>query len=242
MEIALDEAADRRIAGLRNELSFWEDQISGKGLYSASVLSRLDLSKQPPEYRYDFEPLILQLGLQMGRKARILDVGSGPASIFSWGYCKNLFDLVAVDPLALEFVHILKRYGFEATSPMHRCGGEDVVAAFGNDYFDFIWSFNSFDRGESPKDMLHAMTSVLRPGGILAIQCAENEGSALGWPGINAFDITKGPQGALICTSMDGSTESIVESRLEQFTLPFTQAYVPNTSGRDWLAVFYRRI
>src|ERR1051325_4893941 len=104
--------------GFADELTFWEDQISGRGQYAAGVLTRLDLTRQPPEYRYDFEPLILRLGTERRRPGRGVDVGSGPASIFSYGHHTGRFEVIAADPLANAYVELLAKYGYAPTSPM----------------------------------------------------------------------------------------------------------------------------
>lgn len=229
-------------AGFQEELDFWEEQISGRGQYSMGVLSRLNMSKQPPEYRHDFEPLILELGREMGRLPQVLDVGSGPASIFSWGHKQGTFDLIAVDPLASRYQELLRRYGYEPTSPMLDCAGEDLAAHFPPGRFDFAWSFNSIDHSRSPAEVLTAMAAVVRPGGLVIVQCFEKEGTAAAWTGLHGFDITKGPHGEMLCTTRDGRTEGIEDGRLRLVDLGITQAYLPKTVGRDWLAFFYRRV
>lgn len=171
-------------AGFDDELAFWDEQISGKGQYSAGVLIRLDLTRQPPEYRYDFEPLILQLGRESGRfdpMPIVLDVGSGPASIFSYGAAQGRFRLVAADPLASEYVEILRKYGYQTTSDMIPTGGEDLGRHLSPHSCDFSWSYNAIDHAEDPGRVFDQMVLVTRPGGVIAIQVFENEATAANW-------------------------------------------------------------
>jgi len=86
----------------QNEISFWDKELSGKGMYSADTLTRFDLSQPSWEYPAPLEPILERLGREKGRRARVADLGSGPASVLAYGHGKKLFDLVAIDPLGDE--------------------------------------------------------------------------------------------------------------------------------------------
>ncbi len=227
--------------GFDDEIAFWDEQISGRGPYSEGVLNRLDLSKQPGEYRWDFEPLVMRLGADCGRKGRVLDVGSGPASIFSYGHHTGRIEVVAADPLADAYKAILRRHKFQPTSPMVTCGGEALLDHFPPDHFDLTWSFNSIDHSTSPLDVFHRMVDVTRPGGIIAIQVFENEGDAADWTGLHQHNISISPGGEMTCCRRHERPRVMRHPRAERYTLDFQQAYFPETVGRAWLAFFYRK-
>ena len=231
-------------AGFDDELAFWDEQISGKGQYSSGVLTRLDLTRQPPEYRYDFEPLILQLGRESGRPdplPMVVDVGSGPASIFSYGAAQGRFHLVAADPLADEYVEILRKYGYESTSKMIPVGGEELTRYLPKDSCDFSWSYNAIDHAEDPGAVFDQMVLVTRPGGIIAIQVFENEATAASWTGLHQHNISSDAHGSMVCTPKTGESRVLAHADVERYELGFPLAIVPRLEGRRWLTFFFRK-
>jgi SAM-dependent methyltransferase len=229
-------------AAFADELAFWDEQISGRGQYSSGVLTRLDLTRQPPEYRYDFEPLILRLGEEERRKPRVVDVGSGPASIFSYGHATGRFALIAVDPLADAYQELLQRHGYAPTSPMMTCGGESLTTRVSPNWADLAWSYNAIDHATDPLQVFRQMVLITRPGGIIAIQVFENEGTAAAWTGMHQHNITKDDAGRMVCTSRSGESRIAHDPEVEAYELDFPLAITPKVDGRRWLTFFYRKL
>jgi len=227
-------------AGFAEELAFWDEQIGGNGQYSAGVLTRLNLTKQPNEYRYDFEPLILRLGAEQGCLAHVLDVGSGPASIFSYGHHLGRYEVIAVDPLADAYIELLQTHGYAPTCPMIACGGEDLSARVPANWADLAWSYNAIDHATDPIRVFREMVTVTRPGGVIAIQVFENEGTAAAWTGLHQHNITDNAEGQMVVTPRDGEAQIVTDPRVEPYRLEFALAIVPKVERR-WLTFFYRK-
>jgi SAM-dependent methyltransferase len=222
------------------ELAFWEAQIRGDGMYASGVLTRLDLSRQPPEYRWDVEPVILDLGRAVDRRPRVLDVGAGPASVFSYGAHCGRFELVAADPLADQYIALLRKYGYSPTCPMVACRGEDLDQHFPDSFFDFTWSWNAIDHAVDPPLVVEQMVTATRIGGIISIHVFENEGTAAGWSGLHQHNLTKDDAGNMVCTGRAGETRTVADPRVQPWASP-PLGIIPKIEGRRWLSFAYRR-
>lgn len=92
----------------------------------------------------------------------VLEVGGGPAPLSDLLDCRTR---VVVDPLADEY----RRY---FPCPDHRAlKVEDMPYA---EQADLVICTNALDHVQGPLLALAAMTRALRPGGFLALMCAEN--------------------------------------------------------------------
>ncbi len=158
--------------GLPGEVAFWENVI------------RTDGADWPDDYRHRFtagaeidEPLILdRLPLIAAPRVSILDVGAGPASSLGSALGGRELELVAVDPLADEYDRLLARHGVEPPVRVLACRGEDVLARFGPDRFDFVYARNSIDHSADPARVVRNMLLLARPGGFVILRHWRNEG------------------------------------------------------------------
>lgn len=225
-----------------DEVRFWEDQLSGTGQYSDPYLDRFDLSKPGWAYRDDLEDLISALGIEAGRPARVLDVGSGPASVFSYGFFTGRFDLLAADPLAAEYLTLMKKYSLPQLCPMMNCFGEELARRLPRGHFDFVWSHNAIDHCQQPGLVLENMAEITRPGGVILVQCWQNEGSHAGWTGLHAFDFRKQTDGHFSFATRDG-TKHPFQHPLLDLTEPLIDPLknLPEREGKCWIAAWYRR-
>ncbi len=226
----------------QDEISFWEEQLSGDGQYSDLYLDRFDLSKPGWAYRDDLEDLIRALGAEKARSGRVLDVGSGPGSVFSYGYFTGRFDLVAVDPLVTEYLALMKKHGRPQICPMVDCAGEHLSRHLPRGHFDFVWSHNAIDHSQQPDRVLANMVDVTRPGGVLVVQCWQDEATHAAWTGLHAFDFRKRSDGHLCYATSDGAVHPFHDPRIDVIDpLVAPLKNVPERDGKTWIAAWYRR-
>ena len=93
----------------------------------------------------------------------ILDVGGGPVSVASFLAAKSR---VVLDPLTDEY----KKY-FSCRDHI-KASGEAIPRPDAS--FDLAISTNALDHTEDPLKTVSEMDRVLRPGGFMALMCAEN--------------------------------------------------------------------
>lgn len=93
----------------------------------------------------------------------IIDVGGGPVSLISLLPAKSR---VVLDPLTDEYKKFF-------SCPDHIRGlGENIL--LDDNSFDLAVCTNALDHVDKPKEVLEEMVRLLRPGGFLALMCAEN--------------------------------------------------------------------
>lgn len=124
----------------------------------------------------------------------ILDVGSGPLTSVGRVHPGHKLSVVAVDPLADDYVELLREGGLDVPVLPQRCGGEELLERFGEGSFDIAYALNSLDHSADPMLVLRNMVGVLRPGGRVAITHMRNEGERNGYFGIHFwnFDLRDG--------------------------------------------------
>src|SRR5262249_4566445 len=112
--------------GYQAELAYWDREISLTGDYPEAMLNRL----QPERWYREF-PMYLSPYFSELKQTRapdlpaVLDIGSGPVSMLSYGPTINLFSLIAVDPLAEHYKAALRKYGYASNGTLLKGHGED---------------------------------------------------------------------------------------------------------------------
>jgi SAM-dependent methyltransferase len=193
------------VPGFAIELAYWDRELSLQGSYPLAIRQRTDpaLMQQalPP---HDLLPRIDELTQQLGRRPRVLDVGSGPLSMLAHGPQTGSFDLVATDPLAAHYQRLLQKHGYTPAYPQVPCFGERLGEAFAADSFDLVWIHNALDHSQQPHVVLQQAARVLRPGGYLLVQGWSREGTAEHWSGLHQHDLFLLPGGRLMCETRRG--------------------------------------
>ncbi len=125
---------------------------------------------------------------------RVLDVGCGPISVLRWGAIQNRMIITGVDPLLDMYSLVRARHGYD-TLPNIRCHfeipsfAEEIYQLIPDKSFDLIYSQNSLDHTNKPKEVLDIFSKKLSPGGRIIIQVATKEGSRQNWDQFHKTDI-----------------------------------------------------
>jgi 2-polyprenyl-3-methyl-5-hydroxy-6-metoxy-1,4-benzoquinol methylase len=183
-----------KVPGRKKELMYWEKQIIGVGEFSDRMAKRLDPSTQKELFPLELLPFFnkWQEDLNPVRRLKVLDVGSGPISLLSWGHNSGLLDLVSTDVLADEYKELLEIYGHESAIGNIRtvqCSGEKLDSYLDPESFEVIYCNNALDHTTSPRKCLENMTLLVRPRGYIIISGRSREGSFEGWDNVHQHDL-----------------------------------------------------
>jgi SAM-dependent methyltransferase len=226
-----------------SELNFWDLELSLNGPYVEEMMCRTDPEQQHKVYPWYIQPLINELTERNSQIPKVLDVGSGPISILSFGDQQSYFDLVSVDPLADKYEDLLNKYKFKRSNKLVRGFGEDLTNLFGLNVFDLIWMYNALDHCQNPQLVFKELVNVLKQGGYLFIQGQSREGTATGWKGLHHHDLYIAPGGKLMCGSINRRNESISVSCLSDgFPLELVEASEPSEEVHEWVRLVWRKV
>lgn len=228
--------------GFHSELEYWDRELSLQGDYPEAILRRLLPERTVEEFPPLLYPLIEEMAQRHGRRPRVLDVGSGPLSMLAYGAHQGLIELVAADPLANEYRRLLLKHGYEPTSKLVQCFGEELSAVFGTEAFDIVWIHNALDHSQSPELVLAETVSVLRPGGFLVFQGWSREGTAQSWVGLHQHDIYLEPGGRLTCETRQPDGSIWVRCINEDLPLEPVMVSDPTPEVKQWLRMVWRKL
>ena len=172
----------------------WERRSSDETRYWAEALRPPNLEEQygarlDPAAPIEDEWLARAIEELPGEKVAILDVGSGPLTSVGKVHPGRELSVVAVDPLADDYVGLLRERGIDAPVLPTACAGEKLFERFGENSFDISYALNSLDHSADPLVVLDNMRRVLRPGGRVALTHMRNEGERNGYFGIHFWNL-----------------------------------------------------
>ena len=228
---------------INSELSYWDRELSLEGKYPQAIIGRSDPDKMISEYPVYISRFIEELTIKNSRIPRVLDVGSGPLSMFAYGAVQGLIELVAVDPLADRYKLLLQKYGFKLGYDLIQCSGEDLRTIYSPETFDLAWIYNALDHSEDPEYVLREMVDVLKPGGYLIFQGWSREGSANNWQGMHHHDIYLEPGGMLMCATKETSRSGYLYTRCINRDLPLelVETSTPTKKIRQWIMMVWKK-
>lgn len=170
-------------SGLPEEVAFWEDWLSGRTPYKEDRALRLSSGRAFPWWA---KPLIPG----NPQRIRVLDVGAGPVTALGNRWDDKIVRIVPVDPLAKAYARVLERYGITPPIPTIEGVGEELVAQFGTNHFDFAYACNCLDHAVDPVACYQEMLEVLKPGCSLVTFHEMNEAVHQNYAGLHQWNFT----------------------------------------------------
>jgi SAM-dependent methyltransferase len=119
----------------------------------------------------------------------ILDVGSGPLTSVGKTWPGKRISVVAIDPLADDFLRILRDSGLDPPVLPIACAGEEIVEKFGTQAFDVAFAENALDHSADPLLVLENMLKTINPSGRVALTHYRNEGERNGYLGMHFWNL-----------------------------------------------------
>jgi GT2 family glycosyltransferase/glycosyltransferase involved in cell wall biosynthesis/SAM-dependent methyltransferase len=226
------------------ELEFWDKELSLQGEYSESILNRSIPERMRTEFPSYTLAVIEQFWHKNNARPRVLDIGSGPLSMFAFGSHDGIIDLVAADPLADKYKELLDKYHYNLNYPLVKVLGEELSSQFGEQSFEIVWIHNALDHSKDPAIVLKQMAKVLKPGGYMYFQGWSREGTAEGWLGLHQHDIYLAPGNRLICESRietENGPSVFAHCINAELPLQLIESSEPSLDKKTWVKMVWRK-
>ncbi len=198
------------------ELGGFNDWAGKDPQFSAPVLRSLSATHCVRSFpAYAAGALGSMWGDNSGRPLQVLDIGCGAVSRLRWGALQGLCAITGVDPLLDMYAIVRERHGYNAL-PEIRCareicaGAEDLAGHLAPRSFDAAYCANALDHTEDPVAVVHTVATLVRPGGIFAIDVYTREGSREQWWQLHQFDMYISDAGDFVAETRDGAVRSLV--------------------------------
>lgn len=169
--------------GLPEEVAFWDDWLAGRTPYAEDRALRLSTGRPFPWWA---KPLIPSTATEV----HVLDVGAGPVTALGNHWPGRKVTIVPVDPLADAYAAVLKRYGITPPTPTLHGIGEQLLAQFGPQSFDFAYACNCLDHSIDPVTCYQQMLEVLKPGCALVTFHEANEAEHQHYHGLHQWNFS----------------------------------------------------
>ena len=207
--------------GLPAELQFWEKALAdgGRNWNETEYRKRTDPKLELQEELKELVPAA------PGAVVRILDVGAGPLTPLGKHWSGRILEIVAVDPLAEQYMAMLARLSLKPPIPVRVAEAEKLLDHFPPNSFDLAYSSNSLDHSYDPLAAIRQMLAVVKPGHYVYLWHFANEGTLESFGGLHQwnFDSVKGD-----FVISDGKTTHSVTSQFKstaQVTCETIQAF-----------------
>ncbi|ACL63597.1 Methyltransferase type 11 [Anaeromyxobacter dehalogenans 2CP-1] len=229
--------------GFRDELAFWDRELSGRGEYAEDIRRRSTPALMTLVYPHYLEPLLEERRARTGAPPRVLDAGSGPLSMWADGAEQGRIALTCSDALADGYRELLARHGLHTRYPLVQCGGEALSRRFGEAAFDLAWMHNALDHTQDPGAVMRELVRVLAPGGYLVVQGWCREGSAERFIGLHRHDLWVEPPGRLMLRTRSPGRRrlSAPVALCDGLGLELLEASPPSRTPRTWMKLVWRK-
>lgn len=224
----VDITDEMRAKGVIDELNFWRGYVG-----SPEFAERFAGPHRNVYLQLEIETFIRGLRAGIGRPLRLLDLGSGPASMLSHNFSKDEVILTAGDALATQYEELMRDHPMRGryVAPVE-AQGERLAASFPAHEFDVVHIRNALDHVLNPMTTIYSMMTVLKPGGHMIIHGAENEANNAGWGGFHQWNLRF--SGGLFVIEGANRKPFAVEEFFKGAIQPVAK-WMTNIDGRPWM-------
>ena len=143
--------------GVRGEVEFWRRVLPGRVATHPEYIHRAD-PKAPIR-----DPLLNMMIAKIPEQTvSIIDVGAGPLTAVGKTYPGKTVRITATDPLAPEYVRIMREAGIKPPVPPIGCRGEDLLDLFTPATFDLAFARNALDHCVDPVRVITNMIELVK--------------------------------------------------------------------------------
>ena len=189
---------DRWQEHLPEEVEFWRQMIDGtfpNADWVAGLRKRIAGEHEFPGHLRGY----------LNGAARVLDVGSGPATTL--GPLDGV-EIVAIDPLAETYSSLLQKHGLPPWNPT-RLGEGERLSALGIGTFDLVYSRNALDHAYDPLLVIKEMVAVCKPTGTVHFEGSVNESVKQNAHGLHQWNFMPLDTGDLVIWQPDNKAVSL---------------------------------
>lgn len=171
-------------AGIDQEARFWENWVkTGGSHWPRDFEARLRADRMFPANLESLLPAVETIN--------VLDVGAGPMTVLGTRSAGRSMQIVATDPLAGLYEHILTTHGVMPPVPTVFATAEDLSAFFGSSRFDLVHCQNALDHSFDPVRGITEMLRVVKVGGNIVLLHQTNEAEWEHYVGLHQFNFDK---------------------------------------------------
>lgn len=224
--VALWRARPPEAIGAESELRFWEEYLQRRPACVGSAELRSRVFPAP------LRACLEALRGASAERPRVLELGSGPVSLLAAGVEKGWLDLVAVDPLAVEYAGMMERYGLAFPVRPVAGTGESLLDVVAERWFDVAYSGNAIDHAADPGACVRNLARAVRPGGRLVLEGFCHEGTNAGWEGLHQHDLVV--EGGHLVHFDRGGRRSEITSEMRQLRCVWQSVGPFRERGMRW--------
>ena len=172
-------------AGAPLELGFWERRLLDPDI--ENTWHEYDARTDPKAPMRD--PLVGSLISRIPADIiSILDVGAGPLTALGKTYPGKALSITATDPLATDYLRIMREAGIEPPVPPVACRGEDLTRHFAPGTFDIAFARNALDHSVDPVRVITNMVSLVKDGRFVVLRHRRQEGRGENYWGLHQWN------------------------------------------------------
>lgn len=184
------EAEQKRMSSIRQSVSSWS-----AGVEAEARFWRLWASTKghiwPDEFQRRLNPeapLDHTVGERINEGGSVLDVGSGPLTSLGKVYGDKSFKVIACDPLAHLYDHILLENSIDPLVRTEFAVAEDLSCFFSEEGFDVVHCQNALDHSFDPVRGIEEMLRLTKPGGLVILRHHRNEAEHERYSGFHQYN------------------------------------------------------
>jgi len=168
-EIATLGPAQRWSEIQKDEIVFWDKELSGQGGWADEVRRRQ--SDMPLH-----EDLAVLIDAPLGARVKILDVGAGPLTSVGTIWSGRTVFVTAIDPEAAEYDRLLAKYGIIPPCRTAFGDAENLSRFVQSSAFDLVHARNCIDHSRDVLMAVSEMVQAVKPGRYVYLNHHVREG------------------------------------------------------------------
>jgi SAM-dependent methyltransferase len=172
-------------AGAPQELAFWERRLRDPDI--ATAWGDYEMRTDPGAPMTD--PLVRSLINRIPTEnISILDVGAGPLTALGKTHPGKKLSIIPVDPLASDYLRVMREVGIEPPVPTIACRGEDLLDRFQPGSFDIAYARNALDHSVDPVRVIRNMVELVKDGRFVVLRHRRQEGRGENYWGLHQWN------------------------------------------------------
>src|SRR5215211_5916453 len=153
------------------EVDFWEKELPDRVATWPDYKLRAD-----PEAPV-CDPILKMLIAKIPETTvSMIDVGAGPLTALGKTYPGKTLKVTATDPLASEYLRIMRETAIEPPVPPVACNAEDLLDLFEPYTFDLAFARNALDHSFDPVRAITNMVDLVKEGRFVLLRHLQREG------------------------------------------------------------------
>lgn len=181
----MDDREQAWATGASPEISFWRSRIGDGSPGTMAKGFQLRLDPLLP-----LQPLLVRFLDEDADSVHILDVGAGPVTWVGRVWGEREVVVVATDALADSYNEVLDEAGVRPPVTTLDLRTERLTAGLPASHFDLSFARNTLDHSLDPVACVEQMARVTRPGGVVLLQHAVNEGLEHDYRGFHQWNFS----------------------------------------------------